>query len=168
MRKQKYNAKLSNKDKIFLQDAIKSGTRKAREITRCRILLLSSEGWSNTQVSRALSITSTMVRDVCGRYVERGLDAALGEKKRSGRPQVFDGKARANLTALACSTPPEGYSQWSLRLLADKAVELEYVKKISHAEVRIILKKTKLNLTSKNSGVLAKSIPHLSRKWRKS
>jgi hypothetical protein len=109
-----------------------------------------------------------MVRDVCGRYVEKGLEAALGERKRSGRPQIFDGKERANLTALACSTPPEGHSQWSLRLLADKAVELGYVDEISHTEVGHILKKTKSNLTSKDNGASAKSPRRSSRKWKKS
>ena len=88
-------------------------------------------------------------------YVEEGLKAALEDGKRSGRPSIFDGKTRAKLTALACSPAPEGYSQWSLRLLADKAVELKLVETISHTEVAKILKKTTSNRTSKGSGVLA-------------
>lgn len=166
--KKKYEVKLSRKDKMFLESAVKSGIRKAREITRCRILLLSADGWNNTRICEALSITSTMVRDVCGRYVEEGLESAIGEKKRSGRPEVFDGKERANLTALACSKPPEGHSQWSLRLLADKAVELKLVDDISHTDVGRILKKTKLNLISKDNGALVKSHRRSSPKWKKS
>ena len=165
--RRKYELKLSRKDKNFLKKAIKSGTRKAREITRCRILLLKSDGWKNTEISKSLSITSTMVTHVCLRFIDLGLEGALGEKKRTGRPRVFDGKDRANITALACSTPPEGYSQWSLRLLADRAVELGYVDEISHAGVRKILKKTKLSPISKDNGALGKSTQRSSRKWRK-
>lgn len=85
-------------------------------------------------------------------YVEEGLTAALAEGKCSGRPSIFDGKTRAKITALACSEVPEGYSQWSLRLLADKAVELKLVETISHTEVAKILKKTTCIQNKKGSG----------------
>ena len=75
------------------------------------------------------------------KYQEIGL-LCLQDKPRSGRPLEFDGTQRAKITALACSQPPAGYGQWSLRLLADKAVELEYCDSISHTEVANILKKT--------------------------
>ena len=75
------------------------------------------------------------------KYKESGL-AFLNDKPRTGRPKVIDGLQRAKITALACSDPPEGYERWSLRLLADKAVELEIVDDISYGEVRLILKKT--------------------------
>ena len=91
-----------------------------------------------------LSINSNTVSNICRRYVEEGLEAAINEKPRPGAPTVFDGKLKAKITALACSTPPEGRSQWSLRLLSDKAVELDLVDSISHEDVRRILKKTKL------------------------
>jgi hypothetical protein len=81
------------------------------------------------------------------------IKAALEDGKRSGRPSIFDGKARAKITALACSPAPEGYSQWSLRLLADKAVELKLVEDISHTQVGKILKKTTSAPIKKGSGV---------------
>jgi transposase len=74
-------------------------------------------------------------------YREKGLQA-LHDRPRSGRPIKIDGEQRAKITALACSTPPEGYAEWSLRLLADKAVELDFCEQISHTQVRTILKKT--------------------------
>jgi transposase len=80
------------------------------------------------------------------KYKEAGLQF-LTDKPRSGRPTVINGLQRAKITALACSDPPEGYERWSLRLLADKAVELKLVESISYGEVRLILKKTNLSLT---------------------
>ena len=79
------------------------------------------------------------------RYREGDIDNALNEKQRPGAPRTFDGKAKAKITALACSTPPEGTARWSLRLLADKAVELNIVEDISYWSIREILKKTNLN-----------------------
>ncbi len=67
------------------------------------------------------------ISNICRRYLKEGLESAINEKPRCGAPLIFEGKLRAQITALACSTPPEGRSQWSLRLLADKAVELELV-----------------------------------------
>jgi putative transposase len=75
------------------------------------------------------------------KYKTSGLEF-LNDKQRPGRPKVIDGLQRAKITALACSDPPEGYERWSLRLLADKAVELEIVDDISYGEVHLILKKT--------------------------
>lgn len=166
--KKKYEVKLSRKDKKILESIVKSGSEKARKITRCRILLMSSDGWSNSEIASALSISFNTVTDANERYVKEGLESAINEKNRSGRPQIFDGKERANITALACSTPPEGNSQWSLRLLADKAVELKIVDSISHTDVARILKKTKSSLISKDNGVLVKSRRPSSRKWKKS
>jgi transposase len=77
-------------------------------------------------------------------YLANGLQC-LEEKPRAGRPAVFDGSQRARITALACSDTPSGYSQWSLRLLADKAIELDLVESISYSKVRDILKKTCFN-----------------------
>jgi putative transposase len=77
----------------------------------------------------------------------------LNDKPRSGRPVELDGKLKAKITALACSTLPTGYGKWSLRLLADKIVELNFVDDISHTEVGRILKKMNCNLTEKGSGV---------------
>jgi putative transposase len=94
-----------------------------------------------SEVSKTLSYAYPSLIELKKNYLETGLQC-LEEKSRSGRPSIFDGPQRAKITALACSETPEGYSQWSLRLLADKAVELLLVESISYSKVRDILKKT--------------------------
>lgn len=93
-------------------------------------------------VGVVISTVSTWAK----KYQDSGLDV-LTDKPRAGRPTVIDGLQRAKITALACSDPPQGYDKWSLRLLADKAVELKLVEAISYGEVRLILKKTNSSLT---------------------
>lgn len=147
MRTTQYTIYLKTKERRQLYEIIKKGTEKARKIARCRILLLSEQDKSQLEVAEALAVSSQTVRNVCLRYLGEGLEAALNEKPRPGKPNIFDGKQKAKITALACSTPPEGRSQWSLRLLADKAVELELVDSISHSNVSLILKKMKSSPT---------------------
>jgi len=76
----------------------------------------------------------------------------LNDKQRTGRPVGLSGEQKAKITALACSTPPKGYARWSLRILADRVVELDYVEDISHTEVGRILKKMNCSLTEKDNG----------------
>jgi putative transposase len=140
-----FEIKLKAKEIKLLKAIIGKGVEKARKITRCRILLLCNAGKSKTEIVSMLSINPNTVTNICRRYIEDGLDSAINEKLRPGAPTIFDGKLKAKITALACSTPPEGRSQWSLRLLSDKAVELDLVDSISHEDVRRILKKTKLS-----------------------
>lgn len=138
-----FKIKLNSKEIKILKEVIRKGTEKARKITRCRILLLCNQDKSKNMIASMLSINPNTVSNICRRYVEEGLELAINEKPRSGAPKLFDGKVKAKITALACSTPPEGRSQWSLRLLSDKAVELGLVDSISHTDVGRILKKTK-------------------------
>jgi len=98
-------------------------------------------GQTYTAVSKILKVTIPTLSGWAAKYQESGLQV-LQDQPREGRPIEIDGEQRAKITALACSEPPEGYAHWSLRLLADKAVELEYCEHISHAEVGKILKKT--------------------------
>lgn len=138
-----FKIKLKAKEEKVLKALISKGTEKARKITRCRILLLCHANRPKKEIASAFSVDLNTISNVCRRYLEEGLEAAINEKPRPGAPTLFDGKVRAKITALACSTPPEGRSQWSLRLLADKAVELTLVDSISHMDVGRILKKTK-------------------------
>ena len=139
--------KLSKKDQKKLKAFSQSGTLKARKLNRCRILLLKAQGKSQVVIAKLLKMSQVTVNSICQRYENEGLDGALNERPRSGKPSIFSGKQRAKITALACSTAPEGHGQWSLRLLADKAVELKFVDSISHTDVGRILKKTKSNHT---------------------
>ncbi|MCB9229484.1 MAG: helix-turn-helix domain-containing protein [Deltaproteobacteria bacterium] len=94
-------------------------------------------------ISDALKCDPATVRNVKRRYISGGLENAIYDSPRPGAPIKFDGKVRAKITALACSQAPEGHAKWSLTLLADRAVELDIVKNISHTQVGTILKKTK-------------------------
>ncbi len=138
-----FQIKLKSKEEKILTDIVKKGYEKARKITRCRILLLCNANKNKATIASMLSINPNTITNTCRRYIEEGLESAINEKPRSGAPTIFDGKLKAKITALACSEPPEGHSQWSLRLLSDKAVELSLVKSISHAKIGSILKKTK-------------------------
>lgn len=138
-----FKVKLKPKEEKILKDIIRKGSEKARKITRCRILLLCNSGENKTKISSMLSINPNTISNTCRRYLEEGLEAAINEKPRPGAPTIFNGKLKAKITALACSEPPEGHSQWSLRLLSDKAVELDFVESISHTKIGTILKKTK-------------------------
>ena len=139
--------KLTKKDQKKLKELSQSGTLKARQLNRCRILLLKAQGKSQIEIAKLLKMSQVTVYKICQRYEKEGLTGALNERPRSGKPSIFSGKQRAKITALACSNAPEGRGQWSLRLLADKAVELKFVDSISHTDVGRILKKTKSNRT---------------------
>jgi transposase len=106
---------------------------------------LADEGRSDEEIIEALKVSRTTVNRIRKRYCQGGLDFALHEKPRSGAPPKIDGRIEAQLTLLACSDPPEGRSRWTLRLLADKLVELESVDSISHMSVHRLLKKTRSN-----------------------
>jgi len=134
--------KLRKTELRSLTTIIKRGTTTARTQTRARILDLLHRGQHPDEIAALLQVSLQTIFNVKRRYLSAGFDAALFDQPRSGRPVRIDGSQRAKITALACSTPPAGYARWSLRLLADKAVELEYCEAISHNAVKEILKKT--------------------------
>ena len=138
----KYVVKLKSIERETLSELTRKGSEKARKLRRCQILLLSDEGKVDTEIAKVLKISVGTIANIRRRYGNEGLESALNEKRRPGAPRRFQERHRAKITALACSKPPEGHSQWSLRLLADKAVELELVNEISHMEIHRILKKT--------------------------
>jgi putative transposase len=152
-RPQKFVVHLTATQLTQLTDLTQRGTGSARVMTRARILLLSHAGHVNTAIRDALNVSLTTVINVRRKWSAQGLDEALYDAPRPGRPAKFDGKDRAAITSLACSKAPKGYAQWSLRLLADRAVELQLVEEIAHSSVFYILKKTKLPHTANGSGV---------------
>jgi len=145
--KVKNQVKLRPKERVLLKHLISKGSEKARKITRCRILLLADEGKTDTQIIEALMVARNTVRTVRSRYVQEGLESAISEQPRPGAPNKFTGRQRAKITAIACSAPPEGRDRWTLRLIADKVVELEIADTISYKTVERVLKKTNLSLT---------------------
>jgi len=142
----KYRVFLSDKERKYLSKLVNTGVDKARKLTRARILLLTDEspsGLSNKdqEIMDSLGVCARTVAATRERFVEEGIQGALNEKARSGRPREFTGRDEAKLTLIACSDPPEGRNRWSVRLLADKMVELEVVDSISRESVRKYLKK---------------------------
>ena len=142
----KEHVKLSEADRSYLQNLVKKGSLSAKRYKRAIALLELDRGRTFTEVAAIVGVVIQTVSTWAKKYQETGLEV-LTDKPRPGRPTVIDGLQRAKVTALACSDPPTGYDRWSLRMLADKAVELELVETISYGEVRLILKKTTLSRT---------------------
>lgn len=140
-RMKKQHVQLSQTDREYLEALISKGEQTAKAYRRALALLELDRGQTYSHVSRILQVTIPTLSGWATKYLESGL-RVLQDQPRSGRPIQIDGTQRAKVTALACSTPPEGYAQWSLRLLAEKAVELDYCEHVSHTEVGQILKKT--------------------------
>lgn len=145
MRKQ--HLTLSQADRKFLLDLLKKGSLKAKTYKRATALLELDRGRTLSDVSQTLNVSYPSVLSWRDKYLAEGLTASLHDKPRSGRPVVISGSQRAKVTALACSAPPKGHARWTLRLLADKVVELGHCDALSHTQAGRILKKTNSNRT---------------------
>lgn len=154
MKKQQRFLQLSDEHHGYLTTLLAKGTLKARIARRSSALLQLHQGLELKQIATTLGVVYQTVAVWRDKYFEGGLDF-LEDQARPGRPPVFDGRQRAKITALACSDAPAGRAKWSLRLLADKAVELDLVESISHSKVEDILKKTSCNRISSKRGALA-------------
>jgi transposase len=141
---------LSAEQRQELEEMLRKGKSAAREQTRVRILLLSDrsqgEKRSQAEVAERVMCNATTVGNIRRRYSREGLASALTEKPRPGKPPKVTGEVEAHLVALTCSKPPDGHVRWTLRLLANRLVELQQVESISHVAVRDVLKKMNLNL----------------------
>ena len=152
MPKKKYVIELTNKERIELTKIIKTGSSPAKVITRANILLVSDaytgKPLTVAKTAERFNTTPTTVQTVRTAFAEFGLDGALYRKKRETPPikPKVDGNFEARMISICCSEPPEGYERWTLRLIADKCVELGYIDSISHMTVKRTLKKTNLNL----------------------
>ena len=137
----KQHVQLTETDREYLEAITNKGELKVRTYRRALSLLELDRGQTYTDVSKTVKMTIGTLSTLAEQYRENGLKA-LYDRPRSGRPVEIGGEQRAKITALACSTPPEGHAEWSLRLLAGKVVELGFSEQISHTHVRTILKKT--------------------------
>ena len=137
---------LAPADQKHLAAVTRRGRSKARIFQRASALLQLQAGHPLLHIAETLQVSRQSVARWRDRYLQAGLQV-LDEKPRAGRPVRLEGKQRARITALACSTPPEGRARWTLRLLADKAVALGYCGRLSHTGVRQILKKTSSSRT---------------------
>jgi len=134
--------KLSEKDQMYLKKMVK----KAKEINRGRILLLLDKGMKNEDIADVLDISVSTVAKIKKRYLDEGLDVALNDKYRSGQPKKYDDEKEATVIAFACTDPPKGRKNWTIRLIADEMRHFPGFETITHETVRLILKKAQLSL----------------------
>ena len=157
--KPRYRVMLTPQEREELEAVTRTGKTNAKRFLYARALLLCDAGpegpaWTVADTAEAMGVTPRTIEHLKKRFVEEGLEAALERKQpdRSPREVIFDGAFEARVIALACSDPPEGRRRWTVRLLAEKAVEIELARNVSHMTVQRILKKTNLNLTEGNIG----------------
>ena len=140
---------LSEEERSRLRGLLRRGAAPARVQTRARILLLTDSSLgrhrAEEEVSQAVLTSVSTIRRTRGRFLAKGLEAALSEKPRTGRTPKITGEIEAQLVLLACTQAPEGHDHWTLRLLADRLVELGCLDSISHVAVGNRLKKTRSN-----------------------
>jgi hypothetical protein len=149
----RYKVTLTEEERVLLEALTRSGKTAASKFVHARALLLCDAGpqghpWKVADVAEALGVTSRTIEHLKERFVEEGIEAALERKPRTKAPKIsFDGAFDARLTALACSPAPAGRARWTVRLLAEKVVELKIAPKVSVMSVHRALKKMSLSLT---------------------
>lgn len=155
----KFTVTLTRDEREYLKQITFRGKHKSQKVINSLVLLGCDEGEyqekrsTNEEISRVLKISMRKIDRVKKRFVVDGLDVALNGRKGSRvYAKKADGDFEAHLVALSCSDPPEGFIRWSLRLLADKVVELDYIDNISHESIRRILKKTNSSLGNTRGG----------------
>ncbi len=151
--KKVFVVRLTDEERCELDSLIRKGKASALTLARARILLKADQGdkreaWTDAEIAEALDVAPKTVFNIRRRWVEKGLEAALSRKKQThpSRTRKLDGKAEAKLVATCCGPTPTGRARWTVRLLADKLVELEAVESISPETVRRTLKKMRLSL----------------------
>lgn len=150
----KYRITLSESERVILKDVINTNKSTSSKVKRAYVLLASEDcDLTNQVIASRYHVSVRFVEKLRKRFVEEGFDLALSGKQVGGyRISKFDGRVEAHLISLRCSDPPSGYNKWTLRLLADKMVELSYIDSMSKDSVDLLLKKTNLSLGRSNNG----------------
>jgi transposase len=148
----RYRVTLSDEERDRLEGLTRKGTASVRMVRRAQTLLLAAEERRDEDIAAALRIGVSTVERTRRRCVEEGVEAALRERPRPGARPKLGPKAQAYVVALACTKPPEGRHRWTLRLLADRVVELELVPDITPEAIRLLLKRTSSSRGSRRSG----------------
>jgi len=144
---QRVEIHLKNEERDDLKTISSSGVCPVRVLQRAQVLLALDKGVLDGQISAVLHVERTRIWRIRKRYLAGGLEAALSDQARPGRPRQYDDKAEAEIVALACSQPPTGYSQWSLPLLTEVArCQTQVLQSVSQATVRQVLKKNAVSL----------------------
>jgi len=158
--------KLTDDEQEHIFALIHKGQHSARVITRARILSKLDRGHSHQEICSALEVTLPTVLKIRKRFAEGGLEASLSELPRPSSKPKLDAKQAAMITAIACSTAPDGHDHWTLRMLGSKIVELGFAASYSHEGVRKLLKKMNSNRGKSSSGASQKSMKSLSPAWK--
>jgi len=166
MPKKEYIVKLSDEERAALIALTKKGTIAARKLTRAHILRLADEGKPDADIVAALGVGLSTVERTRKKYIEGGLQEALNERPRPGAQRKLDEKQEAYLIALASSTAPNDQVKWTMRLLADRLVQVGMVDEISDETVRRTLKKTSLSRGKNSSGVFQREEASSSGAWK--
>jgi transposase len=138
----KYRVKLTESERGQLLNIARRGKSSARKVKRALILCKADEGLSDQEIAQSVYVGTSTVGRVRKRFVEEGLESALIERPRPGQRRKLTGNQEAHMIAIGCTDAPEGHTHWTLQLLADKVVELEFASSISLETVRQLLKKT--------------------------
>lgn len=146
MKSKKAPLSLPEAEVSALKSMLSKGVDSVRSLKRAQVLLGLHQADPLATICQQAQVSEATIYNVWTRYEQEGLESALREKPRSGQPSKFDKALQAQLTALACSPAPEGHCRWTLRLLADKLVELRWIDSISHQAVAEQLKKTSCSL----------------------
>ncbi len=149
----KYKVELTEAERSRLNEVSQRGKASVRTVKRALSLLKADQGLRDRKIADVLLVNAATVARARKRYVEEGLEAAINDRPRPGQERKLDGKQEAHLIAFACRAAPEGHTHWTLQLLADKVVELEFAESISLETVRQILKKTNSSPGRRKSGV---------------
>ncbi len=143
---------LSETERTEAHKFVRQGKANARTLTRAWILLKLADGWDETKVAETFVVTRATVKNVAHRFAEGGLELVLHDKVQQRRRQALTGQQAAHLIAITCSPAPDGHDHWTVRLLANKAVELGFVEKISPDTIHQLLKKMNSNPGGMNTG----------------
>jgi transposase len=168
----RYAVDLTDAERAELREILSKNKAKRSTIINAYVLLKADKscGWTNTDIAAAYEVSTKKVEQLKKRFVEEGFEAALYRKPvTNAHCRKITGDEEAHLIALYCSQAPEGHERWTLRMLADKMVELGVIAAVSHETIRRTLKKMNLNLGTRKNGVFLQStmLP-LSVKWKKS
>ena len=148
----KYKVELAQSERSALIETSGRGKPLARTVKRALVLLKADEGLADREAAEAVSLSAATVARVRRRFVEEGVEAAINDRPRPGRRRKLNGRQEAHLVAITCSNAPEGHAHWTLQLLADQVVAMEFAGSISLETVRQILKKTNSNHGRRKSG----------------
>ncbi len=156
----RYKVMLSDEEIEELEAVIKKGGKGYR-IKHAQILLKLDErskraGWTYDHIQKAYKASSATIAGIAKRFVQNGLESAIGRKKREHYPRKVTGEVEAQMSVIACSAPPEGHSRWTMQMIADELIRLEVVDYITDSTVCETMKKTKSNHGSWKSGVFPK------------